>query len=274
MATPVPQDSSTDTAGRRKSWSLRGIVIVGVLVVFTVSIVAGYFSDYHRALRAIRDAGGTTDADAMDEGPVAVRSVWLRGPRVTDAEVERVAPHLSHLPELYTLDLSLARVTDHGLGHLRGLNHLGDIILRYTHVGDEGLHHLQGWDKLRTLDLMHTRITDRCLETIGKNHPDLRALDLDETLVTDGGLTRLKTLRHLEWLALARTAVTDAGLDAVQAWPELQMLSLTGTRVTDVGLQRLESTKHLRTLAVGRTRVTDAGLARLQAVLPSLRVIR
>src|SRR5262249_11737754 len=150
----------------------------------------------------------TTDADMVDEGPVTVRRVQLAGPTITDAEIERVAPHLSHLPELFTLDLSMSRVTDRGLGHLRGLDQLGDIILRYTKVTDEGLEFLRGWDKLWTLDLMHTRITDWGVEIISKNHPILRTLDLDETRITDDGVIHLRSLRQLEWLAVANTAVT------------------------------------------------------------------
>ena len=150
--------------------------MVGGLVLLAIASVVGYFSDYERALCAVREVGGATDADRMDDGPVTVRRVQLAGPAITDAEIERVAPHLSHLPELFTLDLSMLRVTDRSLGQLRGLNNLGDILLRYTKVTDEGLEFLAGWDKLWTLDLMHTRVRDRGLAMIGKNHPALRVL--------------------------------------------------------------------------------------------------
>ena len=250
MATIVSPRSSPSPAGRRRLWRLGGAVIIGGVSLLGIALVASYFSEEQKALRAIQAVGGTTEADTMEEGPVTVRTVNLRGPTITDAEVEQVAPHLPHLPELFTLDVSMARVTDRGLARLRGLTHLGDLILRYTRVSDAGLEHLQGWDNLRTLDLMHTRVTDRGLETVSKNHPGLRTLDLDETRITDQGLTYVKTLRRLEWLALARTAVTAAGL------------------------RRLANLKHLRTLAVGRTRVTDHGVEQLRAALPNLRVER
>src|SRR5262249_28017603 len=138
-----------------RQWSLHRILIIGGLIVIAVGSLIGYNSEYQKALCAIRAVGGTTDADGGDEGPVSGRRVMLFGPRITDAEIEQVAPHLPHLPELFTMDLSMAHVTDRGLGQLRGLNHLGDIILRYTKVTDDGLEFLEGWEKLWTLDLMH-----------------------------------------------------------------------------------------------------------------------
>src|SRR6516225_9730970 len=122
MAASVPETSPTGTPPRRR-WHLHRIVIVSGLIVLVVGIVIVYFTDYQKALRAIHQAGGTTDADLMDEGPSVVRRVMLAGPTITDAEIERVAPHLPHLPELFTLDLSMSRVTDRGLGLLRGLAH-------------------------------------------------------------------------------------------------------------------------------------------------------
>src|SRR5262245_6767967 len=151
MAAHVLESDVTGTASRRRPWHLHRIVIVSGLIVLAVGIFITYFSDYQKALRAVRAVGGSTDAELVDEGPTAVRRVQLAGPTITDAEIGRVAPHLPHLPELFTLDLSMSRVTDRGLGHLRGLAHLGDIILRYTKVTDEGLDFLRCWDKLWTL---------------------------------------------------------------------------------------------------------------------------
>jgi Leucine-rich repeat (LRR) protein len=227
------------------------------------------------ALREVKRVGGMTDAGWSDgefSGPV--RMVYFRGPKFTDAEMEQVAPHLAHLSDLYTLDLSMARVTDEGLGHLRGLNRLGDLILRYTRVTDAGMAHLQGWDKLVTLDLMQTRISDRGLEQIVREHPNLRSLDLDSTLITDRGLEHVKSLTRLEWLALADTAVTDQGLAPVGELPNLQTLSLCGTRVTGAGLRRLTGMRSLRTLYLERTNLNDRDLEPLRAALPQLQIKR
>jgi Leucine-rich repeat (LRR) protein len=231
--------------------------------------------DETKASRAIRKVGGMTDAGAPDgETTFPIRMVYFRGPKFTDAEMEQVAPDLANLRELYTLDLSMAHVTDEGLGHLRGLNRLAELTLRYTWITDAGINHLKDWHQLVGLDLMQTRISDRGLEQIVREHPNLKSLDLDRTLVTDRGLAHLKELRQLEWLALADTAATDEALSAVGDLTNLQTLSLCGTRVTGAGLGRLKGLKLLRTLYLERTNLNDRDLAPLQASVPGLQIKR
>ncbi|HKB38083.1 MAG TPA: vWA domain-containing protein [Gemmataceae bacterium] len=121
-----------------KGWSNRSFLLSGGLILVAILFVTILTNDYHNALREVERVGGSTDATSFDDehcGPV--RRVSLCGPTITDAELERVAPHLNQFPELFTLDLSMARVTDEGLGRLPGLNRLGDLLLRYTQVSDE-----------------------------------------------------------------------------------------------------------------------------------------
>jgi hypothetical protein len=258
-----------------RGWSNRSFLLSGALVLVAALFVTLLTSEYRTALREVERVGGSTDATSFDgehRGPV--RRVSLCGPTITDTEVERVAPHLSQFPELFTLDLSMARVTDEGLGRLRGLKRLGDLLLRCTRVSDDGMAHLQGWDGLVTLDLMRTRVTDRGLEQVARNHPGLRALDLDGTSVTDRGLEHLKALPKLEWLAVADTAVTDRGLACVGELRNLQLLSVSGTRVTGAGLEHLKGLRRLRTLALQRTNVSYECLGRLRTACPGLRIVR
>jgi internalin A len=272
---PTPHDSPAGAPTRAPGWSFRSFLLLAGLILLAIVLAATLPSDYRSALRAVERAGGSTDAFSFSDGDSRpVRRVTLFGRAVTDAEVERVAPHLRHFPELFTLDLSMSRVTDQGLWHLRGLNHLGDLLLRYTRVSDDGVGMLEGWGNLRTLDLMKTRVSDRALEDVARNHPRLRSLNLDGTFITDRGLEHLEALPELEWLAVADTAVTDRGLASAGQLRNLRLLSLSGTRVRGEGLAHLTNLKRLRTLAVKRTPVCDESLARLQAALPALRVER
>ena len=56
------------------------------------------------------------------------------------------------------------RVTDAGLEHLKGLNHLEDLSLDKTRVGDAGLECLKGLKHLRDLRLDETQVSDAGLE--------------------------------------------------------------------------------------------------------------
>src|SRR5262245_15800676 len=120
-----------------RGWSNRSFLLSAGLILAAALLVAALTNDYRVALREVERAGGSTDATSFDGEHIGpVRKVNLRGPAITDAEVERVAPHLGQFPELFTLDLSMARVTDRGLGRLSGMNRLGDLLLRYTRVSD------------------------------------------------------------------------------------------------------------------------------------------
>ena len=79
--------------------------------------------------------------------------------------------------------------------------------------------------------------------------PEIDAVDLNDTQITDGGLVHLKGMTKLQVLALKRTKVTDAGL---------------------VHLKGLTS---LKTVDVAETQVTDAGVAELQKALPDCIII-
>jgi len=58
----------------------------------------------------------------------------------------------------------------------------------------------------------------------------LANLYLDDTKVTDAGLTHLRTLNGLQILMLKNTAVSDAGLDELKDHSRLHMLVLSGIR--------------------------------------------
>lgn len=192
-----------------------GLALIASLLLYVLT------KDADNALEEVERVGGRTDGRSLIDNELhPVHSVALCGADITDAEIAVVAPHLLAFPELFTLDLSMSRVTDRGLRELHNLNHLGDLLLRYTQITDDGLANLQGWEKLYTLDLMNTRVSDRGLQLIASNCPSLRALDLDGTKITDSGLAHLHVLSKLEWLALANTAVSEEGLRHVRALRE------------------------------------------------------
>ena len=74
-----------------------------------------------------------------------------------------------------------------------------------------------------------------------KAKPELRSLDLTDTLVTDAGLEELSGCPNLSVLRLDQTAVTDAGLDKLHAVKSVTVVHLDGTDVTKAGVDRLKA---------------------------------
>jgi hypothetical protein len=68
----------------------------------------------------------------------------------------------------------------------------------------------------------------------------LTHLQLEETEVTDAGLTHRKRLTKLKRLFLAGTRVSDTGIRHLKALPQLVYLDAEGTRVTDDRVAELQ----------------------------------
>ena len=125
---------------------------------------------------------------------------FAAGSDITDDDLVRI----EGLTELRSLNLP-ERITDAGLGRLRGLKKLEWLSVGNTKVSDEGLRIVAGFDRLEWLGLGDT--------------------------TTDAGLTHLKGLKRLKGLGLDCTAVSDAGLVIVAQFSELSSLMLDSTQV-------------------------------------------
>ncbi|MCE5268688.1 MAG: TIGR03067 domain-containing protein, partial [Planctomycetaceae bacterium] len=133
----------------------------------------------------------------------AIRSVYLGGYQVTDAQLE----DLKGLAQLQSLNLANSQVTNAGMDRVKELTSLRELNLTFTKVTDAGLEKLKGLTKLESLSLHRTGITDT-------------------------GIAHLKGLTHLKSLSLYGTRVTDAGLEQLEGFRELESLDLGATGVT------------------------------------------
>jgi hypothetical protein len=111
-----------------------------------------------------------------------------------------------------------------------------------------GVEHLVAFPELKALILSGTRVTDADLEYVN-GLTELRGLLLEGTSVTDVGLEHVKGLTQLRELDLSSTQVTDAGLEHLKRFSNLRQLNLDGTRVTPDGIVKLK--KSLPTCSIG-----------------------
>jgi len=97
----------------------------------------------------------------------------------------------------------------------------------------------------------------------------LQVLELDETEVTDAGISHLSALTGMESLNLVKTQITDEALRYLSRMKQLKKLDITLTAISGAGLRYLQDLQKLWWLEAGETRTTDDGLeyiARLRAI--------
>ncbi len=97
-------------------------------------------------------------------------------------------------------------------------------------------------------------------------------LDLGGSATTDKALANFGSFKNLTRLHLEQTKITDEGLSYLKELSYLEYLNLYGTAVSDKGIIGLAGLKNLKRLYVWQTNVTPEGASRLQQELPGLEV--
>jgi len=120
-----------------------------------------------------------------------------------------------------------------------GNNYLMVTFSGWQDITDEQINGLQEIkEQLLWLNLSHTRITDKQVEAISKL-VNLRVLYLNNTAITDAGISQLLPLSELRWLSLVGTRVTDKSIPTFVGLKNLTNLFLYQTGLTEAGIQKL-----------------------------------
>lgn len=223
-------------------------------------------------LRHIQMTGG----QATDEG----FSILTEMPQLTSIHVDhamrltdRGLGHLRGMTGLKKVILYNARITDAGLQQLDDLRLLEVLMLPASTISDDGLRALDGKEDLRVLTLSADGlgllgITDVGLARIA-SHRKLGVLSLRGAAISDDGLRHLAGLKSLEYLTLANChAITDAGLKHLAVLKNLKHLGLAGTSVTGPGLEHLKGLALLRSLSIPSD-ASQSAVNRFRAAMPS-----
>jgi Leucine-rich repeat (LRR) protein len=128
-------------------------------------------------------------------------------------------------------------ITDAGVAHLTDMPRLKYIHLSMSQVGDRGIQTLAKLPRLDGLSMQRNRFTDAGLVHLA-GHPSLKELwigHLDYLCpITDAGVVQLAKIPNLEELDLQYTRVTPEGLRPLAALPKLRNLYLDGSTANDL----------------------------------------
>jgi hypothetical protein len=174
----------------------------------------------------------------------------------------------------YVLDVNLENIKgipEPEFARLSGLARLYQLKLEKTGITDFGLSQIKGLPVLRALYLNDTLITDKALDQVARFRL-LGTLSLQRTQVTDAGVLKLLALTSLQNLHLNFTSVGDTALAYLPHLQTLQTLALQSTRVSDKGIEKLAPLGRLVSLNCYNTHVTAEGAKALEGQIPLLKV--
>ena len=124
-----------------------------------------------------------------------------------------------------------------------------------------------GNHRITSISFMDEPLTDQQLRSIHEelhSLPNLNRILLEDTKISDEGLSVVADIKQLSWIRLDGTAVTDAGVALIQDLALMRELGLARTNVTDNALKYLDEMTQLRTLMLSDTQVTNDGIAYLK----------
>jgi len=181
--------------------------------------------------------------------------------RLPDEVVERLWTAIRDLPDLEIVDTGFVTRP----GSIRALSRHRDLktlSLRCSAVADEDFAVLASLHRLEELILNDSPITDAGVSQISRIS-SLRRLELHFAKITDRGMESVAKLPKLERLRLSATAVGDAGVECLRDHPALTELDLHYTKITSSALNPIASIPNLTVLDVAMTRITDEGVTYL-----------
>ena len=152
--------------------------------------------------------------------------------------------------EITHLYLNGTQISDEGLAKLASLQHLDDLNLGYTTLTGAGFANVT-FTSLKKLSFRGCeQLTVDGFKQI-VNCQNLEKLDLVESNIDDPFLQEIAKLDKLLTLWIDDTKVTNAGLSYLNGMTQLKSLSIRGTTITREGM--LQLWKHLPDLNKGLT---------------------
>jgi Leucine-rich repeat (LRR) protein len=218
----------------------------------------------------------------------------LRGVRLTS----QVFEHLAQLTALRSLDIAFTEVEDDGFEQLSSLTKLKNLAMGGNRLSGSALASLKLLPGLQRLDVGGMQRVDSGRWGLALSEDNLRRLseltelraltltgaNLNDRRIDRPGnqlaqrtelpdISKLRSLRNLEFLDLSRTPVLPGALAALRDLPKLRELRLgLANKVDDTAIDTLVSLNQLRSLHLGGSNMTPEGIDRLRKARPDCEV--
>lgn len=137
---------------------------------------------------------------------------------------------------------SPAKITDAGMIHLKGLDHLWSLHLDNLPITDAGLTAIDDLPELSSLYLSNTKVQGRGLAKV-KSLPQFSILYLDGCPLSAEALQALSGATSLQILSLNHVPLTPDALPLLKAIPRVDQLGLTGCGFLDEEIADLVKSK-------------------------------
>ncbi|WP_145358040.1 leucine-rich repeat domain-containing protein [Alienimonas californiensis] len=241
-------------------------------------------ADLDPLLEALRNAGATVTEDGGVVTAVSMpatsstnaahllplllmpelKTLTLGGPSFDDEAMAVVGK----LTGLERLDISGTPVSNDGLAKLSGLTNLK--VLRLKTVSVDDLTPLEGMTELRELDVRFSNVGDAAMDSVAKL-PNLSALKLERSAVTDDGLQKLSAEQPLRVLDLDTGFSDPLPILAEKGYTDLRALELDRTDIYGAeGFAPLKQFKELRLLSLQEAYPYDEDLQPVLGELTNL----
>lgn len=176
--------------------------------------------------------------------------------------------NLQNAKTITALDLSdCNRVSDTGLGYLKGMNNLRFLKVWGPQITDKGVSALKDLPNLEVLGFNDTKVTDEGMQYLA-GKPRLKEVHLFRTLVGDQGMEYLAQCPGMKYMNLRDTAVSDKGLASVGKLVKLEKLDLSEVQgITDEGLTSLGKLTEMKDINFWLTKISDPGVESLKPMV-------
>jgi hypothetical protein len=165
-----------------------------------------------------------------------VRTLLLQGCAVTD----RGLATLRRLPNLVSLFVSNAAVSDEGMSHIGQLRQLKELTLADTNVTDDGLIALQKSANLQNLQLQGAGFSNRALKFIASVR-SLKNLTFVGTSIDGRQIAELSRLPNLASLVMHRSDFRESSPEGFGSLRTVRSLELNGCYMSEDWVGILES---------------------------------